>query len=69
MLQDQIQRGIEELGPWFYAFDFGHGLSTTPAIPPQVAEIHSTRLAMLESAVGRHLGPRTKGVECRYRMP
>lgn len=64
MLQDQIQRGIEELGPWFYAFDFGHGLSTTPAIPPQVAEIHATRLAMLESAVSGHFGTSASGIEC-----
>ena len=64
MLQDQIQRGIEELGPWFYAFDFGHGLSTTPAIPPQVAEIHSTRLAMLQSAVTAHFGTHASGIEC-----
>jgi ubiquinone/menaquinone biosynthesis C-methylase UbiE len=64
MLQDQIQRGIEELGPWFYAFDFGHGIATTPAIPPQVAGIHSTRLNLLESAVSGHFGARVSGIEC-----
>jgi tRNA (mo5U34)-methyltransferase len=64
MHRDQIQRGIDELGPWFYAFDFGHGLATTPLIPPQVAGIHETRLAMLESAVGGHFGARASGIEC-----
>jgi len=64
MLSDQIQRGIDELGPWFYAFDFGEGLHTTPLIPPQVAGIHDTRLAMLEGAVANHFGARAAGIEC-----
>jgi tRNA (mo5U34)-methyltransferase len=64
MRQDQIRRGIIELGPWFYSFDFGHGLKTTPSIPPQVAGIHSTRLTMLESAVSAHFGAQTSGIEC-----
>jgi tRNA (mo5U34)-methyltransferase len=64
MHQDQIQRGIDELGPWFYAFDFGHGLRTTPVIPPQVAGIHDTRLAMVETAVAHHFGDRAAGLEC-----
>src|SRR6266700_8408117 len=54
MNRDRIQRSIDELGPWFYAFDFGHGLTTTPVIPSPVAGIHLTRLAMLERAVGGH---------------
>jgi ubiquinone/menaquinone biosynthesis C-methylase UbiE len=62
--QEDIRRGIEALGPWFYAFDFGGGLKTTPLIPPQVAGIHDTRLAMLESAVAQHFGTRTAGLTC-----
>jgi tRNA (mo5U34)-methyltransferase len=64
MHRDRIQRGIDELGPWFYAFDFGQGLATTPLIPPQVAGIHDTRLAMVDSAVGGRFGARVSGLEC-----
>src|SRR5579862_6301700 len=64
MLPEQIQRGIEELGPWFYAFDFADGLKTTPLIPPHIAGIHDTRLNMLEDAVSSHFGPRTAGLAC-----
>lgn len=64
MTADQIRHGIEQFGPWFYAFDFGDGLSTTPAIPAQVAGIHGTRLAMTEAAVAQHFGPRARGLEC-----
>lgn len=64
MLPEQIARGIEELGPWFYAFDFAGGLKTTPLIPPHVAAIHGTRLAMAEEAVGDHFGARAAGLAC-----
>ncbi len=64
MKREQIERGIQEFGPWFYAFDFGGGLTTTPAIPPQVAGIHDTRLAMVDAAVAAHFGERVKGLEC-----
>lgn len=64
VLQQEIRRGIEELGPWFYAFDFGNGLKTTPLIPPQVAGIHDTRLAMLETAVAGYFGDRAAGTHC-----
>ncbi|MDP9170713.1 MAG: methyltransferase domain-containing protein [Acidobacteriota bacterium] len=62
MTAESIQRGIEELGPWFYAFDFGQGLGTSPMIPPQVAGIHDTRLRMVEAAVSAHFGERV--VDC-----
>jgi ubiquinone/menaquinone biosynthesis C-methylase UbiE len=61
---DEIERGIAEFGPWFYAFEFSCNLKTTPAIPPQVAEIHHTRLAMAESAIAKHFGVRRRGLEC-----
>ncbi|HXJ42957.1 MAG TPA: methyltransferase domain-containing protein [Bryobacteraceae bacterium] len=64
MQTEQIRRGIDELGPWFYAHDFGGGLKTTPLIPPEVAGIHDTRLAMVESAVLEHFGTRLAGRDC-----
>jgi len=61
---EQIRDGIEQFGPWFYSFDFGHGLRTTPAIPPQVSGIHDTRLAMTDIAVEAHFHGRGRGLEC-----
>lgn len=60
----EIQRGIEELGPWFYPFEFGDGLRTTALVPPAVTEIFDTRLRMVESALSRHFGERVRGLEC-----
>ncbi len=60
----EIRRGIEELGPWFYRFDFGAGIETTPSIPPSVADIFDTRLRMLMSAVDAHFGGRLRDIEC-----
>jgi tRNA (mo5U34)-methyltransferase len=64
MQPDQIQRGIAELGPWFYAHEFGDGLKTTPAIPPQVVRIHDTRLALVQSAITRQFGADAQGISC-----
>ncbi len=61
---EQIQQGIDELAPWFYAFDFGNGVRTRPQIPPEVVGIHDTRLTMLEAAVASHFGARAKGLDC-----
>jgi len=63
MTAEQIRKGIEDFGPWFYSFDFGGGLRTTPAIPAQVTGIHDTRLAMTETAVATHFAGRA-GLEC-----
>ncbi len=60
----QIRQGVEELGPWFYAHDFGNGLKTTPLIPPQVVGIHDTRLAMVKSEIQRFFGARARGISC-----
>ena len=60
----QIRQGIDGLGPWFYAHDFGNGLKTTPLIPPQVVGIHDTRLAMVEAAVAQQFGGRARGLDC-----
>jgi tRNA (mo5U34)-methyltransferase len=60
----EIRKGIEELGPWFYRFDLGDGLETTPAIPPSVVGIFDTRLRMLSTAVDAHFGGRLRDIEC-----
>jgi len=64
MQSEQIKSGIAELGPWFYVHDFGAGLKTTPAIPPQVVRIHDTRLSMVQSAVTRQFGAGADGTDC-----
>jgi ubiquinone/menaquinone biosynthesis C-methylase UbiE len=60
----EIRQGIEELGPWFYRFEFGDGLETTPAIPAAVVDIFDTRLKMLLRAVNAHFGERLRDIEC-----
>ena len=64
MTKEEIERGIEEFGPWFYGFEFSCDLKTTPAIPTEVAAIHDTRLAMTLAAVTHHFGTRRRGLEC-----
>src|SRR5512132_3581769 len=39
--------------PWFYEFDLPDGSVTTTYLPPGVAAIHTTRLAMLWRALAR----------------
>ena len=60
----EIRRGIRELGPWFYRFQFGDGMETTPAIPAGVVEIFDTRLRMVNTAVDAHFGSRLSEIEC-----
>jgi len=60
----EIRQGIEELGPWFYRFEFGDGLQTTPAIPPSVVDIFDTRLQMVTGAIDAHFGDRLREIEC-----
>jgi len=64
MTTAEIRRGIEELGPWFYRFEFGPGLQTTPAIPRSVVDIFDTRLRMVMNAVDAHFGRRLGEIEC-----
>ena len=64
MTPAEIRQGIEELGPWFYRFEFGGGLETTPAIPASVVDIFDTRLQMVTRAVDAHFGDRLRDVEC-----
>ena len=64
MTTAEIRQGIEELGPWFYRFEFGDGIETIPAIPPSVVDIFDTRLRMLTSAVDAHFGTRLSEIEC-----
>jgi tRNA (mo5U34)-methyltransferase len=60
----EIRQGIAELGPWFYRFDLGDGIETTPAIPPSVVGIFDTRLRMVSTAVDGHFGGRLRDIEC-----
>src|SRR5665213_3125549 len=60
----RIRQGIGELGPWFYRFEFGAGLETTPAIPASVVDIFDTRLQMVNAAVDAHFGDRLRDIEC-----
>lgn len=64
LTEEELRFEIEARGPWFYAFDFGNGVVTTPLIPPEVAGIHGTRLRMVEDAVDAHFGARVSDVEC-----
>ena len=64
MTAAEIRQGIEELGPWFYRFEFGGGLETTPAIPASVVDIFDTRLRMVSTAVEAHFGSRLREIEC-----
>lgn len=64
MTAAEIRQGIDKLGPWFYRFDFGNGLTTTPIIPESVVGIFDTRLRMVSSAVEAHFGPRLHEIEC-----
>lgn len=64
MTPAEIRRGIEELSPWFYRFEFGEGIATTPAIPPSVVDIFDTRLQMVKRAVEDHFGGRLREIEC-----
>ncbi len=60
---EEIERGIRDLGPWFYPFEFGNGLRTTALVPPAVTEIFGTRLRMVESALDAHF-KRNENVDC-----
>jgi ubiquinone/menaquinone biosynthesis C-methylase UbiE len=64
MTPAEIRQGIEELGPWFYRFEFGGGLETTPAIPRSVVDIFETRLRMIGRTVDSHFGERLRDIEC-----
>jgi tRNA (mo5U34)-methyltransferase len=62
--REEIHRGIEDLGPWFYPFDFGAGLCTKALVPEEVTGIFSTRLRMAEQAIIGYFGQRVPGLEC-----
>ena len=64
MTPQEIQRGIDQLGPWFYPFEFGGGLRTTALVPLAVTEIFDTRLRMVEAALATYYGGRESGLEC-----
>ena len=60
----EIRQGIQDLAPWFYPFDFGDGLKTVSAVPPEVTAIFDTRLRMVEEAVKGYFADRVRGLEC-----
>jgi ubiquinone/menaquinone biosynthesis C-methylase UbiE len=64
MTHQEIEQRIEELGPWFYPFDFGRGLRTTSVVPPHVKQIFDTRLEMVNQVVQQHFGPRLGEINC-----
>ena len=64
MTQQEIQAKIEELGPWFYEFDFGNGLRTRSSVPPAVTQIFETRLQMVNSVITEHFGQRLQEISC-----
>jgi tRNA (mo5U34)-methyltransferase len=64
MSPEQIRQGIAELGPWFYRFEFGDGLETTPAIPAGVVDIFDTRLQMVNRAIDAHFSEGLGNVDC-----
>jgi ubiquinone/menaquinone biosynthesis C-methylase UbiE len=64
MTAAEIRQGIEQLGPWFYRFEFGDGIATTPLIPESVVGIFDTRLKMVSNAVDAHFGKRLREIEC-----
>jgi ubiquinone/menaquinone biosynthesis C-methylase UbiE len=64
MTPQAIRQGIQDLGPWFYPFDFGSGLRTTALVPAEVTGIFDTRLRMTEAAVASYFGARRQGLDC-----
>ena len=64
MTREEIHRGINDLGPWFYPFDFGSGLRTKALVPEEVTGIFATRLQMAEQAIVGHFGQQVSGLEC-----
>lgn len=47
---------------WFYEFELPDGSSTESYLPPGVAGVHTTRLAMLEEALERRFGKDLSGL-------
>lgn len=64
MNREKMQRQIEELGPWFYPFDFGDGLKAPTKIPAAVEGIFETRLEMVGRAAESHFGARLSDIRC-----
>ncbi len=64
MTAQEIQQGIDQLGPWFYPFEFEGGLRTTALVPLAVTEIFDTRLRMVEAAVSAHFVGRERNLDC-----
>ncbi len=64
MTLSEIQRQIDELGPWFYEFDLGAAGRTPSSLPAEVQCIHATRLEMVNRAVDAHFRARMREIRC-----
>src|SRR5689334_8417811 len=64
MERESIKRQAKELGPWFYPYDFGHGVKAESYTPPEVSGIFETRREMAERAVREYFGERLKNISC-----
>lgn len=62
MTREQMEQQIAELGPWFYGFDFGNGVRTTPNIPTAVTQIFDTRLEMVQRSIRAYFGSRLQSI-------
>ena len=60
----EVQQQISELGPWFYGFDLGEHGRTVSCLPPEVQQIHATRLEMVNRAVEAYFGADLSRVRC-----
>jgi tRNA (mo5U34)-methyltransferase len=61
---NEIKTKIDELGPWFYRFEFAPGIATAPKVPEAVEQIFETRLDMITPVIKNHFGPRLREIEC-----
>lgn len=59
-----LESRIAELGPWFYDFDLGAGVTTPSVIPADVRPIFRSRLEMVQAAVADHFGARIDTIRC-----
>jgi tRNA (mo5U34)-methyltransferase len=58
MTKDEIQRKLDELGPWFYNFELPGGITVRTSTPDDITPIFHTRLKMIRSAVMAYFGER-----------
>jgi len=64
MNADDLQARIDAMGPWFYPFEFPHGIRTTSRLPESVVPIFTTRLEMVRRIVLEHFAGRLSASTC-----